>query len=54
MYARDYGDHRGARDAYASLGAPAASCVQCAAPTCACPFGLPIAELTGDAHRSLG
>ncbi len=54
MYARDYGDPELGREEYARQGAPAQACISCAEPTCACPFGLPVSELTRDAGLLLG
>ncbi len=54
MYERDYADAELGREEYARLGAPAEACLSCAEPTCACPFGLPVSELTRDAGRRLG
>ncbi len=55
MYARDYGDLALARDEYRGLGAGAEACLRCASRDCvaACPFGLPIDELTGQTHAWL-
>jgi hypothetical protein len=53
MYAEDYGDASLGRETYAALGQPAAACAECRAPTCGCPFGLPVAELTSRTHRLL-
>lgn len=52
MYARDYGDPALARREYALLGAGAAACASCAHQACAsaCPFGVPISELTRPLH----
>jgi predicted aldo/keto reductase-like oxidoreductase len=54
MYAEDYGDAALAREEYARLGRAAEVCLSCAERSClgACPFGLPIAELTARAHRT--
>ena len=56
MYANDYGDADFARREYALLGANAAACASCAHQACAraCPFGLPIPELTKPLHGWLG
>jgi hypothetical protein len=54
MYAEDYGDPALGREAYAALGRPGAACAECPAPTCACPFGLPVATLTRRTDRLLG
>ena len=53
MYAHDYGDLELARGEYARLGAGAEACLSCAERTCACPWGIPIAELSGATHRLL-
>lgn len=54
MYATDYGDLELALEDYAKLGAGAAACVGCAAPCSgACPHGLAIPALTGEAERLL-
>ena len=55
MYDEDYGDREMARADYAKLGgADAAACVSCSAPCAnACPFGVPIPELTRRTHRRL-
>jgi predicted aldo/keto reductase-like oxidoreductase len=54
MYATRYGDAPSGRALYASLGAPAAACLDCAAP-CAgsCPFGLDVPGSTRAAHGAL-
>ncbi len=56
MYAVDYGDRALGRAEYAALGAPAAACAGCAHRAClgACPNGLDVATLTGQAHALLG
>ncbi|MBW2373923.1 MAG: hypothetical protein JRF70_15445, partial [Deltaproteobacteria bacterium] len=54
MYAEDYGDPALGRETYAALGRPGAACAECPAPTCACPFGLPVATLTRRTDRLLG
>ena len=54
MYARDYLDPEAGREEYARLGRPAEACLTCAEPACACPVGLPVPELVGDAARGLG
>jgi predicted aldo/keto reductase-like oxidoreductase len=56
MYWEDYGDRELAAGDYRSLGAGAAACLGCAHRACkdACPFGLPIPELTSAAARNLG
>jgi predicted aldo/keto reductase-like oxidoreductase len=53
MYAADYGDAALGRETYADLGLGAQACLTCAERSCACPFGLPVAELTRSAHRLL-
>jgi predicted aldo/keto reductase-like oxidoreductase len=55
MYAEDYEDPELARGDYAALGAAASACVGCSHRACssACPFGLPIPELTTRTHRHL-
>jgi predicted aldo/keto reductase-like oxidoreductase len=55
MYAADYGDAALGREAYAALGAGAAACAACSGQPClgACPDGVPIAELSRDAHSRL-
>jgi predicted aldo/keto reductase-like oxidoreductase len=52
MYARDYGDPAFARREYALLGEGAAACASCAHQACAsaCPFDVPIPELTRPLH----
>ncbi|HSA80966.1 MAG TPA: hypothetical protein VLE23_09090, partial [Geminicoccaceae bacterium] len=56
MYAVDYRDPALAFEDYAKLGAGATPCLNCAHQAClgACPFGLPIPELTRDAATRLG
>jgi uncharacterized protein len=56
MYAVDYRDPALALEDYAKLGAGASACLTCAHQAClgACPFGLPIPELTRDAATRLG
>lgn len=56
MYARDYGDGALARQSYAELPRGAEACLGCSGEPCAsaCPFGLPISELTTAAERALG
>jgi len=56
MYAVDYRDAALAVEDYAKLGAGAAACLACAHQAClgACPYGLPIPELTRDAATRLG
>jgi predicted aldo/keto reductase-like oxidoreductase len=46
MYAEDYGDLDLARREYAALGAAADACLACSERTCACPYGLRVADLT--------
>jgi hypothetical protein len=55
MYFEDYGAERMAMEGYATLAHSAAACVTCAHQRCvrACPYGLPIPELTRQAHRKL-
>ena len=55
MYAVDYRDAVFARAEYAELGDGARACLTCAQRPClhACPFGIPIAELTRDAAARL-
>jgi hypothetical protein len=55
MYASRYRDPASGRALYASLGAPASRCLDCAAPCAgACPFGLDVPARTREAHRLLG
>lgn len=56
MYDVDYGDHALATMDYARLGTDAGACLTCAHQAClaACPFGLPIPQLTRDAATRLG
>ncbi len=56
MYAHDYGDPELARHDYAQLGAGAAACLSCSGAPCAtaCPYGIPIPQLTAPVHRELG
>ncbi|MGH6898078.1 MAG: aldo/keto reductase [Geminicoccaceae bacterium] len=56
MYDVDYGDPALAVEDYAKLGAGASACLTCAHQAClhACPYGLPIPELTRDAATRLG
>jgi uncharacterized protein len=56
MYAVDYRDPALAVEDYAKLGEGAGACLTCAHQAClgACPFGLPIPELTRDAASRLG
>lgn len=55
MYFEDYGSERMAMEGYASLMPGAAACLSCAQPPClqACPYSVPIPELTRQAHRLL-
>lgn len=55
MYVEDYGAERMAREGYATLAHNAAACSSCAHQSClqACPYGLPIPELTRQAHQWL-
>ena len=55
MYEVDYRNAELARSDYASLGAGATACVRCTHQACSgsCPFGLPVAALTSDAHARL-
>lgn len=55
MYFEDYGSERMAMEGYASLAHQASACVTCAHQRClhACPYGLPVPELTRQAHRLL-
>jgi uncharacterized protein len=56
MYADDYGDADFARLEYALLEGSAAACASCSHQACAkaCPFGIPIPELTKPLHGWLG
>ena len=56
MYAEDYGDLELARNEYAQIDADASPCATCADRRCleACPFGLPIGDLSARAHRLAG
>ena len=56
MYAEDYEDLALARESYAALAHDASPCLSCAAPGCtsACPYPIPVAELTRRTHRLLG
>ena len=56
MYAEDYGDLAHGREEYALLGAGAQACLSCSQRTCAgaCPYGLPVDELTRRTHGLLG
>ncbi len=55
MYARDYADEELARHDYARIETDATACLTCADQACAaaCPYGLPIAELTEGTHGLL-
>ncbi len=56
MYHVDYADPEFAREEYAKLEAPAAApCLTCDGTPCAsaCPNGIPVAELTREAARTL-
>jgi predicted aldo/keto reductase-like oxidoreductase len=55
MYATDYGDLAQGQEAYATLGPGAAACLGCSATPClgACPYELPVANLTREAHELL-
>ncbi len=55
MYAVDYQDMELARADYALLEVDAGACLSCSERSCAgaCPFGLPIDQLTEPAHRML-
>jgi predicted aldo/keto reductase-like oxidoreductase len=55
MYYQDYRDERMALERYATLAHNAAVCLTCAHQRCtgACPYQLPIPELTRQAHRLL-
>jgi predicted aldo/keto reductase-like oxidoreductase len=55
MYYEDYGAQRMAHDRYATLVRNAAACLTCSHQQCAqaCPYDLPIPELTRQAHRLL-
>jgi len=56
MYDVDYGDSTLAKADYARLGEGASACLTCTHQACrnACPFGLPIPDLTRDAATRLG
>jgi predicted aldo/keto reductase-like oxidoreductase len=55
MYATRYRDPEGGRRLYRDLAAPAARCLDCAAPCAgACPFGVEIAPRTRSTHLLLG
>jgi len=56
MYGEDYGDLELAREDYARVPINAAACETCRDRPCltACPFGLPIADLTRRSHRLVG
>ena len=55
MYYEDYGSARMAMAGYAALTHSAADCLTCSHQRClqACPYGVPIPELTRQAHRLL-
>ena len=55
MYAEDYVDPGLARESYAAIDANAAPCLSCANPSCtdACPYPLPVSQLTRRTHRLL-
>ena len=55
MYFEDYGAERMARERYAQLTTNASACLTCSDQTCAnaCVYGLPIPELTRQAHAEL-
>jgi predicted aldo/keto reductase-like oxidoreductase len=55
MYYEDYGSEHMAMAGYATLPHNAAACLTCAHQRClqACPYGLPVPELTRQAHRIL-
>ncbi len=54
MYFEDYGDEREAMRQYAKLEVKADACTGCSAPCAnACPFDVPIPEMTARAHRLL-
>jgi predicted aldo/keto reductase-like oxidoreductase len=55
MYFEDYGTERMAMEGYAMLAHNAAACATCAHQRClqACPYGLPVPELTRQAHHLL-
>jgi predicted aldo/keto reductase-like oxidoreductase len=55
MYFEDYGAERMAMEEYATLAHNAAACLTCGHQRClqACPYGLPIPELTRQAHQWL-
>ena len=55
MYAADYGDLPLAQENYAALGNGASACVSCSHQACmgACPYGIPIAGMTREAHALL-
>jgi hypothetical protein len=55
MYFEDYGAERMAMEEYARLAHNAAACLTCTHQRClqACPYGLPIPQLTRQAHRLL-
>jgi predicted aldo/keto reductase-like oxidoreductase len=55
MYYTDYGAERMARQGYSALAHQASACLTCTHQRClqACPYGLPVPELTRQAHRLL-
>jgi ferredoxin len=54
MYFEDYGDERDAMRQYAKLDVKADVCTGCSAPCAnACPFDVPIPEMTRRAHQLL-
>ena len=55
MYAEDYEDVALARESYAAIASAADPCLGCASQACtsACPYPIPVAELTQRAHRLL-
>jgi hypothetical protein len=55
MYFEDYGAERMAMEGYAKLVHNASACLTCTQQRClqACPYGLPVPELTRQAHRLL-
>jgi predicted aldo/keto reductase-like oxidoreductase len=55
MYLEDYADPELAADTYARLDSRAAACLDCSSRAClaACPYGIPISDLTQRVHRAL-
>ncbi|MBF0516597.1 MAG: aldo/keto reductase [Nitrospirae bacterium] len=55
MYFKDYGMEKRAMTSYARLNNKAEACLTCKNTTCtgACPYGLPVAEMLRDTHRTL-